>query len=528
MPEEIMGVSGDVIPSGCFRPGLDYVNSYTRIVEGLPISDGSVNGLVNSGNRKVYVNLNDGTTPAVGPIHTTTSQEIPDWLIGEIYQSEVPLQEITINTQWTKNTTSVDVGSGPVLSNLLNINTQLNSITYDLQIDASNAELYAPTNTTQVSITLTWSADRNIITVDASNLNQGSTFPTSVKLYRKQSWDASESWTVNFTPGTTIALDASYSATKDSDGTARIFSGSELIGAPAVGLVTTMPVEVKTNFTFNDTLWSKYIAYSLNYYGANPWQEGMVLDDDTITFGVGNATIQPLDESIALDAANTSLNILLGKYADGLITLDEYKTAFDISYSGLSARGKRACHSGLVTLRRDTGALHQKIASTHWDPWDTADVGGLNFYFGATPILGQPANKPYLVPYGPDADAVGPVKMNNGYFGTGTKGGLAIISKVASSPTVTALEPNDPTMSKGVATIVTPPDTHKYVIGYMGNLGAANYKVETDGERLFMNVSNYPNIPYLENQSSLVWTAESGEQFVVGRSYTTALDAKSG
>lgn len=360
-------------------------------------------------------------------------------------------------------------------------------------------------------------------------------------------------WVVDLSTTATLEAATAYSATlfDRADSSAyvdadvgvlvRTFTGAQLAGQTGVFddssgtpvevvARVTMQVEVTPDFEFVDSAWSKSIAYSLNYYGANAWQIGAVLSEDHFTVGVGNATKQPVDESIALDAVNTNMQALNARLAADEITLDQYKQlAFQEQTDLLSPRGKRAMLSSLFTVNRATGAPHQRVSSTMWDAWNLADWGGLGFFFGAPSNFGQPLNKPYIVPFGPDADATGPVAMNDGYIGAGTKGGLAIITKVACMPQATPLVEGDVMMVKGCATMSSPPDTKKLVVGFAGFLGGVNYGVATDGERLFCNLSNNsdPFPLYLGgvNPGDLPgWKLKDGTEITTGQTYAVAVD----
>ena len=359
-------------------------------------------------------------------------------------------------------------------------------------------------------------------------------------------------WVVDLSTTATLEAATTYSATlfDRADSSAyvdadvgvlvRTFTGAQLAGQTGAFddssgtpveyiLRVTMQVEVTTDFEFVDADWSRSIAYSLNYFGANPWQDGVVLSEDHITVGVGNATKQPVDESMALDSVNTNIQALSGRLAAGEITIEQYESlSFAQRTDLLSPRGKRAFLSSLMTLDRKTGAPHQRVSTTAWDMWTVADVGGLGSFFGMPAVLGQPFAKPYIVPFGPDADATGPVAMDSGYMGCGTKGGLAIITKVASMPMATALVAGDVTMTKGFATLQSPPDTKKVLVGYAGFLGGVNFGVATNGKSLFLNLANNSeptwSFPGLPVQQLPKWVRKDGNLIEHGDSYMVAVD----
>jgi hypothetical protein len=228
----------------------------------------------------------------------------------------------------------------------------------------------------------------------------------------------------------------------------------QLIGAP---FSTTLLGDVTSAFTFDfANEWSKYIAYSLNYYSAGVWQQGFVVDDEHISFAVGNLSKQATDEAAHLEA-KTSLTEAAAAYKAATITFEQLQENAIQQHSqvGLNPRGHRSCHDSVVTLKWSDGALHQILKSVNYDQWDTSIVGGLNSFvsvaYGGFQVLGQPANKAYYFEFGPDGDPVAPVPLDDGIIGCVGKSGIAMFAKIAPSPILVASDPSEPRMDSGIA-----------------------------------------------------------------------------
>lgn len=355
------------------------------------------------------------------------------------------------------------------------------------------------------------------------------------KLQDIRTYDASVPYHFSFTSGTTLDKDAIYVGTKTVDGSSVdvSFTGLQLIGpqSPQNPVPTLMKIKVKKGFVFSDTKWSKYIAYTQNYYGCSVWQEDYVVtpgQDGTISFPVGNATRSAADESFFLEKQTDLVEGLLDLEAEK-ITLAEYEQIAVTQTNQtpyLSPRGKRALHSSVVTIKKSDAALIQVLKTVNYDCWDGGALGGIGAFFGQPLVVGQPNNRGRLYRWGPDGDTVNPILLDNGMIGMASKSGLAVFGNLHNSSIYTPVVTGDIKMMSGISSLrVDPSGTVRYFIGYSGTIGGTNYRCDTDGKSLFCCQSNYP-LHGMLTIDPVSWETKDGQHIAIGNQYTVAVNEK--
>lgn len=342
-------------------------------------------------------------------------------------------------------------------------------------------------------------------------------------------YTATELWDVSFGNATFLDASATYSATKDSS--AQDFSGWQIIGpqTPVASALNTIGIFcLDASFIVSGDEFSRWAVYNLNSYGSSIWMQDVLVDSSFIKFPVGNATRHSTEVEQFLKNKATE-DTLITQYLTNQITfsqLQEQTSSLTQYESQLPPRARRNTHDSIVTLHKDTGKLHQILKSTSKDSWDLAEIGGVGEFIGA-PIIGQPANRPYLFAYGPDADACAPLRLDNGYYGSVTKGGLAIFTRDASN----SLEPfiaGDIHCDNGISneSLDISGVTKRYMVGFNGVFGGANFGIATDGKCLFADMDN--TVMGFSGAASLGmptgWTTQDGRLIPRNTTYTTAVN----
>lgn len=254
-------------------------------------------------------------------------------------------------------------------------------------------------------------------------------------------------------------------------------------------------------------LLNKYIAYNENMYGGGVWQQGLVVDADTITFPVGNCTKQTADDHFTFENRKKTGDSVIAAHndlVDGKITQSEYKSRIlkeqVTSDHTFSPRSKRSCHDSITTLRKSDGALIQILKTVNFDAWSTSSVGGIFSFFsgGMVPPQEQlPYGRVKLLEYGPDGDTNSALRFVNkdglDYIGTIGKSGIAVMAPYHSVPKYVSSKSNDIHMDHGI----NMPSTDvsgivRKVMGFGGTLGGPNYQIDTDGRSMFYCTANFP------------------------------------
>lgn len=349
-------------------------------------------------------------------------------------------------------------------------------------------------------------------------------------------FDQSEKWWIDFPTTGSLDLATSYSALKEVDGAlsavAATFLGAQIVGDaswdPSFSALVTIPTVVKNTYVFDGTETASSIAYSSNSYGGSVWQQ---LNDsftsgpsgEFVSFSVGNATKLSDDENYLLKKNTVTLQDAYTKYSNGEWTLQQMKENVIAGQLpvALGPRSNRSCHDSMITLNKVTGELHNINKTIHADAWDLAVIGGFS------DIYGQPNNKPYLFPYGPDGDACAPVAMIDNNLGMATKAGYVIIDKPAGPSRVTkSVAGDNGNMGSGIE--LTHSTTEKKLcVGFGGILGGVNYGLSTDKRRLYVQCANtitWPSVYAALTGEMKGWVSQDGTEFPIGMSYTTCVN----
>jgi len=365
----------------------------------------------------------------------------------------------------------------------------------------------------------------------SDNNNPGLITSGDRTIYPHINGNASKAYTVTFENDTSFALHATYNAV-DASGNEHTFTGAELIGpldsSNNPKFTTTVTAELTKDYKFTDDPWSRYFAYSMNYFGAHAWTDTPVLSPDGkyISIAHGNPQYVPRDEAVALNAEVENLVAASVKLGQGAIEFEEFEELALASKADLkSPRGNRFMGNCVVVYDCSTGAIHQRMTTTSFDSWDFRHVGGLGLLQGS-PILGQPNNRPFLyVPYGADSDACGPVQMDDGYIGAASKSGICLVTTISDSRMV---EPEVKADQDHGLTATNLPETFiKRLCGPPGVLGGANYAVATDGKRIFTRQANnylFPEFVIFGMTPPPGWTTVSGEIIPTNTQFITAMD----
>ena len=466
------------IPAECFRPGVDQMNINLNLIEGLPFIDSSSIGLHTSGTRKIHVHEFSGGTWTVRGKDALALLSPP-----------------------------IDVSLGdPVTS------AQMSALT-KTAIQLANELLPADASGTLMA---------NIV------------------------WDASIEYSIDFPVDTSLNLDASYTGTNGT--TTKTFTGAELVG-PLVPRYeengslmivnsvqmekqyhTRMTAEVDTSYVLGANRptvsqeTDKHIAYSCNYYGASVWQQGLVIDENTVSVGTGNGNRSSVDEHEYLNGPNgpvTTMITALKELGENKITFEQFRAlAVDQVYDQeLSARGRRNLMNSIMTLDKITGQLYQYTKSVNYDSFSYAQVGGN----GRWDLHGQPGNKPYAFVESIDGDMIAPVQMNNNILGSATKSGLAVFQPKSPQALPVPSITGDKACESGIKTYVEQSGTTRICIGYPGFLGGANYLVGTDRTRLYTGICNAAGKPPFEFDSIVrkPWKGVNGTDIPGGESYVS-------
>lgn len=347
-------------------------------------------------------------------------------------------------------------------------------------------------------------------------------------------YDASQNWDVSFGNATVLDQSGTYTASISGGEITRDFSGWQIIGpqTPAAqALNTVAKFWLDASFIVSGDEFSRWAVYNLNSYGSSVWMQGVLVDSSFIKFPVGNATRHSTEvEQFLKNKADEDK--LITQYLTNEITFSQLQeqTASLLQHeSDLPPRARRNTHDSIVTLDKNTGKLHQILKSTLKDSWDTAEAGGVAAfsppYVG---IMGQPANRPYLYAFGPDADSCPPVQLDNGYYGSITKGGIAIFSRDASN-SLEPFIPGDIHCDNGISneSLDISGVTKRYMVGFNGFIGGANFGVATDGKCIFADIDNTV-MGFAGQYTSLGmptgWTTQDGRLIPRNTTYTTAVN----
>jgi hypothetical protein len=332
----------------------------------------------------------------------------------------------------------------------------------------------------------------------------------------------------SFVDGTSLDHDASYNfvpVDQVSGPAAGFVYGHEIIGphkhgklAPSENtgqrrVASYKKIKLSKGYQFVDTsgvndeykLLNKYIAYNENMYGGGVWQQGLVVDADTITFPIGNCTKQTADDHFTFENRKKFGNSVIAAHNDlfdGKITQEEYiSRVSDISNTSdhtFSPRSKRSCHDSITTLRKSDGALIQILKTINFDAWSTSSVGGIfGFYTGGPPQDQLPYGRAKILEYGPDGDTNSALRFVSkdgiDFIGTIGKSGIAVMAPYHSVPKYVSSKSNDIHMDHGINMLSTDVSgIVRKVIGFGGSIGGPNYQIATDGRSMFYCAANFP------------------------------------
>jgi hypothetical protein len=339
-------------------------------------------------------------------------------------------------------------------------------------------------------------------------------------------FEAGKMRTVDFAKDTIFSTSDYYT---DTTGVAVL--GSNFVkywSASTVGYLQNIPQgliskTLRRGFQLSGRPWE---AWGLNYYGANVWgQTATVVDEGKVCYPIGNSMVIPYAEELLF--ANMS-NIVLdtsavevgGESVD--IILQRIYQRLGVSKS---PRGRRNLADSFTCTSRVDGTIVSILPSLALDVFNLAASGGVfNDQFG------QPANQPYVLTFGPDADPpCGAVLIDDKHIGAWTKAGTAFVADPGSGSIVRVNE-DDPIAGDGFLS-VQPMQHVAKTTGWWGWLGGVNYGIATDGAgSMFAVLRNYAvDYEYAIHGDNVTypsgWPSVDGSTIPFGMSYASCVNA---